>query len=508
MAAWWSVLDLSPLPLGDTNADNKKAAVQTASRLVVFSNRLPTGDTPSGGLVVALEKAVGVGDRDRPRSLWIGTAGDPALPAQSELRPLPGASFDRLALRLTPDEHRDYYLGYANSVLWPLCHGRPDLLDIRPEFRAAYSALNARLAEQSIPHLQPDDCVWVHDYHLIPLASELRKRGFKGPIGYFHHIPFPSAQNIRGISHAEQVSDWFVQYDLIGLQTQRDVSEALAVFRSIPGTELLLNGRIKRGRHTARIHSFPISIDVESFADLADKATSAKTRILPSDHKLIIGVDRLDYSKGLPQRLSGFRQFLRDRGAGENKVSLLQIAPPTREAVKAYSDIRTELERLSGEVNGEFAEIGYTPVQYLHRSVPRAEIAGYYRRANVGLVTSLADGMNLVAKEYVAGEDTQDPGVLVLSRFAGVHEQLGDFAVSVNPYDAVDVARGLSKAVAMPLPERRQRHSDAMRALRRQDVGWWSRTYLSALTAKSLGCEETAIGREYRAGAEAAFIGR
>ena len=449
-------------------------------RLVVFSNRLPVGDNPSGGLVFALKDTM-----DTQGGLWIGTAGDPSTAIESRLTEHPGANFKRLAMRLTGAEYQNYYLGYANSVLWPICHGRPDLLDIRPEYFADYQSVNARLAELSIPHLRDDDLIWVHDYHLIPLASELRKRGVKNKIGYFHHIPFPSAQNARALSNFSILAECFAEYDLVGLQTKSDVAASLEVFKSVAGTQILLNGKVKHGDNIAQIKSFPISIDVKAFAELAESANTGKERVLPSHQRLIIGVDRLDYSKGLPQRLRGFQQFLRERAADSPDVSLLQIAPPTRGSLSAYSDIRNELEALSGEVNGEFAAIGYTPVQYIHRAIPRDLLAGYYRRASVGLVTSLADGMNLVAKEYLAAQDPSDPGVLVLSRFAGAYEQLKDSAVGVNPYDATAIAEAIDRAMHMDLEERQQRHSAAMSSMVSEDIHWWTSNFVKSLEQAS-----------------------
>jgi len=451
------------------------------SRLVVFSNRLPVGDNPAGGLVIALRDTM-----DTMGGLWIGTAGDPNTAFDSRLVNHPGANFERLAMRLSGTEHQNYYLGYANSVLWPICHGRPDLLDIRPEYFESYLAVNSRLAELSVEHLEDDDVIWIHDYHLIPLASELRKRGIKNKIGYFHHIPFPSAQNIRALSHYEDLVGWFAEYDLVGLQTQRDVASCLEVFRSIMSTEILLNGKIKYGDNIAQVKSFPISIDVSTFAKIAANSLSGKERILPKNQRLIIGVDRLDYSKGLPQRLRGFQQFLKDKKSAEQNVSLLQIAPPTRGSLAAYSNIRNELEALSGEVNGEFATIGYTPVQYIHKPIERNLLAGYYRRASVGLVTPLADGMNLVAKEYLAAQDPTNPGVLVLSQFAGAYEQLQKTAVGVNPYDATSIAKAIEKAISMGLAERQDRHSEAMVQMQAQDIHWWTKSFLNSLARTSV----------------------
>lgn len=446
------------------------------SRLVIFSNRLPAGDNPSGGLVVALMKTM-----EAQGGLWIGTAGQPAEDIQSELTPHSGALFERLSMTLTPQEHTDYYLGYSNSVLWPLFHGRPDLLDIRPEFFESYKSTNTRLAALALPHLKDTDTIWIHDYHLIPLASELRKRGVKNNIGFFLHIPFPASAHARTLSHFDTLAEWLGDYDLVGLQTQRDVASALDSFKNVPRAEILLGGRIKIGDKITRISSFPISIDDAAFAKIARSAQTAKKRVLPNEHRLVIGVDRLDYSKGLPQRLRGFERFLASYGAARTKVSLLQIAPASRDTVSAYIDIRKELESLSGEINGIYGQIGYTPVQYLHKPVPREDLAGLYRRASVGLVTPLADGMNLVAKEYVAAQDPEDPGVLILSKLAGAYEQLGVGALGVNPYDASSIAEAIELAISMPLRERIDRYNKMMKVMGASNIDWWTRTFLDNL---------------------------
>ena len=447
------------------------------SRLVVFSNRVPAAGPPSGGLVVALKSTM-----DKSGGLWVGTARQESGETPADPAPQTGEAFLRLTMSLTPEEYEDYYLGYANSVLWPMLHGRVDLLDVNAGYRAAYDAVNARLADLVLPHLRDDDILWVHDYHLIPLAEALRKRGVLNPIGFFLHTPFPEPGSIQALSNSDIFLGWFTAYDLVGLQTQRDVARFLDTYRNA-GAAQLISGRCLRWRDgLIRVGSFPIGIDAAGFRAMAETAITKQIPLL-SAHRLMIGVDRLDYTKGIPNRLRGLQTYLRDNPAEADRIAFVQIAPPTREDVGAYMDVRRELEQLSGEVNGEFSDIGYVPVQYIHRAVPRPAIAGLLRRADIALITPLNDGMNLVAKEFVAAQDPAAPGVLVLSKFAGAAEQLGDGAVLVNPHDAASVARGIGQAVRMPLAERQVRHARMYALLDRTNGDWWAETFLKALTA-------------------------
>ena len=446
------------------------------SRLVIFSNRVPAPGPPSGGLVVALKATM-----DARGGLWIGTTTDAYLDNKEDaLAFQPGEAFQRLTMPLSAAEHEGYYLGYANSVLWPLLHGRVDLLDISEGHRAAYEAVNDRLARLALPHIKPDDTLWVHDYHLIPLATALRRLGVANPIGFFLHTPFPDASNVQALSNSEAFLRWFAAYDLVGLQTQADVSRFLATYRSAGAAQLISGSRIRWGDDIIRVGSFPIGIDAARFRDMAEEAFRTQTLAL-SSQKLMIGVDRLDYTKGIPNRLRGLQTYLRNNPASEDRISFVQIAPPTREDVGAYMDVRRELEQLSGELNGEFSDIGYVPVQYIHRTIARSVIAGLLRRADIALVTPLQDGMNLVAKEFVAAQDVEKPGVLILSKFAGAAEQLGDGAVLINPHDPASVAAGISRAVRMTLSERRHRHAAMWDIIDRSDGNWWTSTYLRAL---------------------------
>lgn len=450
------------------------------SRLVIFSNRVPAPGPPSGGLVVALKSTM-----DAQGGLWIGTVTDTA-PEKGEdaLISQPGETFQRLTMPLTSDEHEGFYLGYANSVLWPLLHGRIDLMEVSEGHRAVYEAVNDRLARLSLPHIQPGDTLWVHDYHLIPLASALRRLGVTNPIGFFLHTPFPDASSVQALSNSEALLHWFAAYDLVGLQTQADVSRFLGTYRGAGAAQLISGNRIRWRNDVIRVGSFPIGIDAVGFREMAEDSLRTQVpHLLP--HRLMIGVDRLDYTKGIPNRLRGLQAYLRTNPADEDRISFVQIAPPTREDVGAYMDVRRELEQLSGELNGEFSDIGYVPVQYIHRAIARSSISGLLRRADIALVTPLQDGMNLVAKEFVAAQDPEKPGVLILSKFAGAAEQLREGAVLINPHDPAAVAAGIKQAVRMVPEERKRRHTVMWDIITRTDGDWWTNTYLRALKASA-----------------------
>lgn len=442
-------------------------------RIVVVSNRIPTDAQPSGGLVVALHEAL-----EARGGVWIGSSGELAE-KPGGLREIARGAYRRLAYDMTRDEHEGFYLGHANSVLWPLFHHRADLIDVDDGNRRIYREVNARVAAMIAEVVRPSDLIWIHDYHFLPLAHELRKRGIGNRIGFFLHIPFPNPSDIAALPDRKQLAPWIAAYDLVGLQTQRDVSACLEWLRTDTDAEFTLRGRMKLGERFFEVRSFPIGIDVEAFRQAADEA-DISIADLPASQKLVLGVDRLDYSKGLPNRFEAFGKYLELRDSDAPRATMLQIAPPSREDVEAYQDIRTELETMAGRVNGEHALIDWTPIRYLRKPLPREVLAGLYRRADLCLVTPLADGMNLVAKEYVAAQDGENPGVLVLSHFAGAAEQL-EGALLVNPYDTAEMAQTIDKALTMSLHERRARWLSMMQVIRDTDIGWWTESYLRAL---------------------------
>jgi trehalose 6-phosphate synthase len=451
-----------------------------SGRLVAVSNRIPTEAEPAGGLVVALHECL-----KEQGGLWVGSSPDPVeVPTQAltEMAEAGEGTYRRMTFDITQAEHEGYYLGYANGVLWPLFHRRTDLIDVDAAHAEAYRAVNARVARLLAAELGPDDMVWIHDYHFLPLACELRELGVANRIGFFLHTPFPQAADLPALPEREEFHDWIAAHDLVGLQTERDVSALLELFRADPDTEMLLNGRMRRRGAQFAVGSFPIGIDADEFASLARENSWDDGLGLVPGQKLVLGVDRLDYSKGLVNRFEAFGAYLNMRAEDEARATFLQIAPPSRSALFAYQEIREELETMSGRVNGTHAELDWTPIRYICRSVARPRIAGLMRRADACLVTPLADGMNLVAKEYVAAQDPEDPGVLILSHFAGAAEQM-QAALRVNPYDIEEMARAIRRAVIMPLSERRERHAELLEGVRREDVSWWTRNFLDRLAA-------------------------
>jgi trehalose 6-phosphate synthase len=325
----------------------------------------------------------------------------------------------------------------------------------------------------------------VHDYHLIPLAGELRALGCRNRIGFFLHIPLPPQPILAAVPGHDWLLRAFFAYDLVGLQSKADLAHFCGYIAAEAHAEDQGDGKRWRafGR-TLQADAFPIGIDVEEFESLAN-ATEAtdmfhRMREEYSRRRLLVGVDRLDYSKGLPHRLRAFRELLRKYPDNSRSATLIQIAAPSRESVDAYTDILRELESLAGSINGDFGELDWMPVRYMHRTVARKRLPGLYRAARVALVTPLRDGMNLVAKEFVTSQDPEDPGVLVLSRFAGAAEQMHD-AILVNPYDASATADAIQFALQMPLADRRRRHQAMLAGIREFDVHWWSSTFLKQL---------------------------
>ncbi len=457
------------------------------SRLIIVSNRVaePSQSAQAGGL------AVGVLDALRESGgLWFGWDG--ATVADGEPTPLSLSEHEGITIATMPlseKDYHEYYQGFSNSILWPVFHNRLDLAAINAEAADGYRRVNESFADALSTLIQPGDLVWIHDYHLIPLGSKLRRRGCKNRIGFFLHVPFPTPDVFVAIPEHEWLMRCLLAYDLVGMQTRWDVGnferslEELRRKSEPPGAE-------QWPKSLSSVAALPIGIDVDAFAAMA-RTDEAEARIERLNRRAsarihIIGVDRLDYTKGLPERLRSFRRLLELYPENQKVVTLMQIAPPTREDVDAYADIRHELEALSGAINGEFGDFDWTPVRYIHRVVPRDTLAALFRGSHVGLVTPLRDGMNLVAKEYIAAQDEEDPGVLVLSRFAGAAEDLVE-ALIVNPYDSDEVAHALQQAIKMPLAERRERHQALLRRIREHDVRYWRESFLGILSGGHAG---------------------
>ncbi|HVL78656.1 MAG TPA: alpha,alpha-trehalose-phosphate synthase (UDP-forming) [Sphingomicrobium sp.] len=455
------------------------------SRLIAISNRVSaalggSGPGAQGGLAVALAAAL----REH-HGIWFGWSGELAerFTGQMDIQRQDGVTI--ATVDLEQQDVDEYYNGYANRTLWPLLHYRVDLAEFDRSFGSGYERVNDLFADAVTPLVEPDDLIWIHDYHLIPLASRLRARGFDNRIGFFLHTPWPPMRLLVALPFHQRLVQSMLHYDLIGFQTQGWLdSFHHYVERELGGT-VDDGGTVRVADRAVKTAVFPIGIDYGDFAaaaagESADAAFQSLTASL-NGRKTIIGVDRLDYSKGLPERFQGYRRFLEERPEYRGRIFLLQIAPPSRGEVTTYETIRKQLDELSGRINGEFASVDWVPIRYVNQGYSRAELAGFYRASDIGLVTPLHDGMNLVAKEYVAAQDPQDPGVLILSRFAGAASQLGCGALLINPHSKDEISDAIAIALEMSSGERIQRWRAMMDTVTKHDAEWWSRSFVAAL---------------------------
>jgi trehalose 6-phosphate synthase len=452
-------------------------------RLVVVSNRVtPTvaAKPDSGGLAVAIRSAL-----QQSGGIWFGWSGEVAeTPAAAPALEHAGA-VTYAKLDLTRQDYEEYYAGFANRVLWPLFHFRPDLIDYRREHYAGYRRVNDLFARRLAPMLQPDDIIWAQDYHLMTLGHALRQHGVTQPLGFFFHTPFPPGELFRTVPPHADLMRAMCAYDLIGFQTEADRDGFLSYLEREPNCRVgISRGMVRAYGRDVRVAVFPIGIDVDEIATLARQSVGSRhrQRLLDSlrDRALMVGVDRLDYSKGLPARFLAFERLFHLFPDPRNRITYLQIAPPTRSDVPEYSLIRRALEEQAGHTNGRLSEFDWTPLRYLNKSFNRRAIVGFLRAAQIGLVTPLRDGMNLVAKEYVAAQDPDNPGALVLSCFAGAAREL-DAALQVNPHDVDAMAEAMQQALVMPLPERRERYEAMIRVLRKNDITAWRESFVQSL---------------------------
>lgn len=450
------------------------------SRLIVISNRVqvPRSDDEGaqGGLAVALFAAL-----RQQKGIWFGWSGDTS--DSRELRFEVNSDVTTATIDLSEQDVEEYYNGYANRTLWPLFHYRLDIAEHERDFQGGYRRVNQNFADTIKSHIQSDDLIWVHDYHLIPLGDILRSKGIQNKIGFFLHIPWPPKRLLTALPEHRELVETLFAYDVVGFQTE----EWLDSFRDYVANHLdatIEGDEIRVGGRTIRAIACPIGIDTKDFVEaLSHKdAITAYNRMVESSigRDLIVGVDRLDYSKGLQERFTGYERFLSKHPERAARVYLLQIAPPTREAVQSYRDIRMALNAQSGLINGTHADIDWVPIRYVNRGMSRSMLGGIYRAARIGLVTPLRDGMNLVAKEYVAAQDPDDPGVLILSQFAGAAEQLKE-ALLVNPYSADDIAEAIENALRMPREERIERWKSMFDCIKSQDVNWWLKKFINEM---------------------------
>lgn len=462
---------------------NKTGTRSGSGRLVVVSNRVTipdvSGKAAAGGLAVALKEAL-----EAHKGLWFGWSGRIALRPSTQPQIIDKGAVQYAVMDLSAQDRQEYYSGFANRALWPIMHYRIGLSEFSRADYAGYLRVNRAFAHALARLLRPDDFIWVHDYHLMPLAGELRALGVANSIGYFHHIPWPAPEVLGVLPGSSQLLRGLLDYDLVGTQTDRDADNLRrGLIEDLGATPIRPHGVGLEGKRT-RIKAFPIGIDYDSFRSAAEKSGAHRlvrqTQRSLGGRSLIMSVDRLDYSKGIPERMEAYERFLLANPDQCGRVTFLQIAPTSRSEVPEYASLSRTVNETLGRINGDKGEPGWIPIQYVTSAYSRAVLAGLFRIARVGLVTPLRDGMNLVAKEFVAAQDAKDPGVLVLSRFAGVALQLPQ-ALIVNPNDKFEVADAIRRALDMSLEERCARWSAMAATLQRCDVQWWASAFLRDL---------------------------
>ncbi|MHB0947505.1 MAG: trehalose-6-phosphate synthase [Gemmatimonadaceae bacterium] len=458
-------------------------------RLLIVSNRLPVTVAGSGSRAQVRQSSGGLatglrGPHEQSGGLWIGWPGD--LTALSEpARATVQRQLD--AMRAVPvhipaREQQVYYDHICNEVLWPICHDRLDQLPLRVDGWETYEAVNHRFADAVVEHYRPGDEIWIHDYQLFRVPALLRERLPVARIGFFLHIPFPNPEIFFTLSTRRWLVEGMLGADVVGFHTRRYRGHFTAALRRLLGLEMDRDANVAWGGRRVRLGIFPMGVDAADFAERAQAAEVSAQRLALREGvpMLLVGVDRLDYSKGIPRRLLAFEQLLRRRPEWRGRVRFVQVAVPTRGGVGGYRRFRRELDQLVGRINGELGSPTWTPIHYVHNSVAPAMLLALYRAADVMLVTAQRDGMNLVAKEFVASRVDGD-GVLVLSEFAGAVDDLGVGALVVNPYDVDGVADAIHEALTMDGAERRRR----MHLLREQvfahDVHQWVASFLAAL---------------------------
>lgn len=456
------------------------------SRLVVVSNRVAipkSGSPPPGGLAVGIRAALKGG-----HGVWFGWGGGlvDGQPGPAQVVRSGGVSY--ATIDVNAKDFQRYYEGFSNSILWPLFHYQLGYFRYRRKDYHAYCRVNDLFAERLLPLLEPDDIIWIHDYQLIPMAESLRRLGATQPIGLFLHIPFPAYDMMRALPVARQLFKALCDYDLIGFQTHTDQAAFLENAQQGLNAGVDNGGTVRLDGHSLRTGVFPIGIDFEDTVREAQMGQGLKSahRLTASlqGRCLLIGADRLDYSKGLLERLRAYGRLLGNHQELLNKVIFLQIAQPSRTGIASYQEISQEIQRILGSVNASFSAYDWVPLRYMEKTVGRKSLLGFFRIGRVGVVTPLRDGMNLVAKEFAAAQDDDDPGVLVLSSLAGAAHELVS-ALIVNPYDHDAVADAMNVAINMPLAERRDRHQAMLEVLRRNDIHAWRRNFTAALLATS-----------------------
>ncbi|MCT4533866.1 trehalose-6-phosphate synthase [Halodesulfovibrio sp.] len=462
--------------------------------VIVVSNRLPvslecSGGTcysspVSGGLVTALSPVLTVN-----KGTWIGWSGAPDVEGVDEALRLfsKETGYTLQQVGLTSEQIEKFYFGFTNQIIWPLFHDSQFECNFDPDFWQTYLDVNALFACRTVESGESDDYVWVHDYHLMHVAKYMREAGDNRRTGFFLHIPFPSADSFRRLPWRSELLHGLLEYDQIGFQTlhdRRNFIQAISVLA--PHIKVTGRGQVvtaKVGTRSVKIGAFPISIDYKKFYRIARSAavrTYAQEVHNAFPHKnIVLGVDRLDYTKGIPQRLQAMHKLLTMYPELQGEISLLQVVVPSRATIPLYAKLKKQIERLVGQINGEFSKPGYVPIHYQYRNLAFDELLAYYRASRIALVTPLRDGMNLVAKEYCAA-NVERNGTLILSEFAGAAAQLRNGAILVNPFDVEGVAAAIHQAYMMEEGERRRRMDRMRESIRKNDIFKWVDSFFAS----------------------------
>jgi len=483
-------------------------STHTGERLIVVSNRLPfvfrrgsngnwQTEPGSGGLVSALLPVL----RNRG-GIWIGWPGthDSGVDLNQAVTAAgAGAGFELKPVLLSEQEVHNFYHGFANEIIWPLFHDLQSLCNFEPAFWRTYKDVNRKFAEVVFAGTVAADFLWVHDYHLMNVAAELRSMDCRSKLGFFLHIPFPSPDIFLNLPWRLTLLHALLQYDLLGFQTARDRRNFVECLRllmhdvSVRGKGQVIT--VNMAGRTIRVGNFPIGIDYNAYMkQAATPGVAARAqelhRLLPK-RKLILGIDRLDYTKGIPLRLRAFKAAFERYPELIERISLIQVVVPSRVDIPEYHSLKTKIEQLVGEINGAFMRPGgWVPVWYAYANLTRNDLLAYYRAADMALITPLKDGMNLVAKEYCACS-IEEECVLILSEFAGAAAQLQHGALLVNPQDLEGVADTIYRAFTMSDDERRARMRRMRRSIRKHDIFWWVDSFLRAAIAKDLSAFPT-----------------
>ena len=464
------------------------------SRLIIVSNRLPltfefAGDgvelKPSaGGLIAALAPIVKECD-----AAWVGATGTTFHAAVEDVLTELAEQQCLVPVYLTDRETRDFYNGFANEILWPLFHDLQSRCNFLPEYWHCYKEVNEKFALAVDSIAGGGDVVWVHDYHLMLLADSFLQISTCRPrMAYFHHIPFPAPNIFAKLPWRAEILRALLEFDLVVFQTHADANNFLECVRSclkdVPIRSVQQYYVVGGGERDATVSSLPISIDFESMSRDAQQASvlalAAQFRRQAAGNRMVLGLDRLDYTKGVRYRLEAYRHLLRTSPELHGQVSFLQITVPSRESIPQYKRLKQELESLISEINDEFGTRAWTPITYMYRHLSRTELLAYYQAAEVAMVTPVKDGMNLVAKEYCAARNDHF-GVLILSEFAGSASELADGAILINPYDIEGMAAALKQAFAMPVEERGIRMVKMRSVISTSNVYDWYGAFRAAL---------------------------